>query len=167
MNEERLCRGKRLDNGQWAQGYIVEQNTPEYHAYIITDFCAEVDDRHVDILECDIHEVGPDTVGRNTGLKDRNGKRIFEGDVLQFGERRLMVWWNGEDFQWQAKSIRGYDVIHYELFGGWDWTNINLGDIYAEVPITGDMTTEIIGNIHDNPELMEPGRGGENHGKTF
>jgi uncharacterized phage protein (TIGR01671 family) len=99
--------------------------------------------------------VDPSTVGQYTCLNDRSGKRIFEGDVLQFGERRLMVWWNGEDFQWQAKSIRGYDVIPYEISNRGDWTNIDLGTIYAEVPITGDMTTEIIGNIHDNPELLE------------
>ncbi len=100
-------------------------------------------------------EVDPSTVGQYTCLNDRNGKRIFEGDVLQFGERRLMVWWNGEGFQWQAKSILGYDVIPYEISNRGDWTNIDLGNIYAEVPITGDMTTEIIGNIYDNPDLLK------------
>lgn len=147
MNEERLSRGKRLDNGQWAQGYIVEQNTPEYHAYIITDFCAEVDDRHVDILECDIHEVGPDTVGRCTGLTDGKGRLIFEGDIagstVDPGCPLCKVCW---------------DYHSWELCDPDDRLE-TLADIEPR-------TLVVMGNIHDNPQLMEPDEGGENHGET-
>lgn len=101
-------------------------------------------------------EVDPATVGQFTGLYDKNDKPVFDGDILQFGERRLLVWWNGEAFQWQAKTVTGYDLITFDFAQfGYNWTNIDLGNIYSEIPILGRMSTEIIGNIHDNPELIQ------------
>jgi len=151
LNREILFRGNA--NGKWVEGHLVYETTTTPPTPIIV--CGEAE--WVDGNEWKIpdwYSVDPSTVGQYTGLTDKNGKRIFEGDILQFGERRLMVWWNGEAFQWQAKSILGYDVIPYEISVRGSWTNIDLGNIYAEVPITGDMTTEIIGNIYDNPELV-------------
>jgi len=164
MNREILFRGKRVDNGEWVCGHCEEQNTPEYHAYIITDFCAEVDDRHVDILECDIHEVGPSTIGQYTGLTDKNGKRIFEGDVVRYTfdspddptatenglkPRIGRIFWS----EWRASFAvtagrKGSDAINSDVA-----QYVRGRGIYEYV--RGANTVEIIGNIHDNPELME------------
>ena len=143
-----LFRGKTYPYMKWEYGWYVKREKPaEYEDdgldawhLLITDsgYCVDVD---------------PESVTEYTGLVDANGKKIFEGDILQFGERRLCVWWNGEAFQWQAKQCSGYDVIAYEN-GITEWTNIDLGWIYAELPILGKMTTEVIGNIYDNPELL-------------
>lgn len=104
------------------------------------------------------YEVHPETVGQFTGLIVSNGK-VFDGDFLKFGAYILEVFWNGESFQWQAGIVgRSYDR-RFRCCGEHrndNWTVIDLGEIAAEPIITGEMTTEIVGNRWDNPELIPP-----------
>jgi len=160
MDREVLYRGKRLDNGEWVEGDRVEQNNPEYHDYIITEFAADVDNRHIDILTCDIYEVAPATVGQYTGLKDRNGKRIFEGDVVRFQ-------FDNDDDPWPHKRTEKHiGRVFWQDFrssfaiamGRNGSKNIN-NDLWKYVQ--NGNRVEVIGNIHDNPELLkeEPNNG--------
>lgn len=135
MNNNFLARGKCEDNGKWVEGYLVEQNDPEYHAYIIRSFKADIDNRYIDILECDIEEVIPETVGRRTGLTDKNGTLIFEGDICDAAGERCIIIYRRSAF--------------FADFGNY-------------CPYLNDVATknfEIVGNIHDNPELI----GGESN----
>lgn len=81
-------------------------------------------------------EVIPETVGQYTGLKDKNGKKIFEGDIIEFyGDKIGAVVYNEEDTE--------YGMVL-------DGTNYcGLGHYYSS------WNLEVIGNIHDNPELLE------------
>lgn len=142
MNREILFRGKQIDNGEWVYGSLV----------LWHDGSTSIE---TGVYDAPMYAVDPTTIGQYTGLTGKNGKKIFEGDILQFGKRHLLVWWNCEAFQWQAKMVAGYDLIHFGIQEGAYWTNIDLGWIYSEVPTLGKMTTEVIGNIHDNPELLE------------
>lgn len=54
MNDTRRYRGKLTNGKGWVFGFLVEQDDPEYHCYIITSFKAELDEEHADILECNI-----------------------------------------------------------------------------------------------------------------
>ena len=88
-------------------------------------------------------EVIPASIGQFTGLYDKNGKRIFEGDICQIkdisyiDDTPFVVEWNNE-------------------YSGWFWRDIASAD--ALTPDIANMA-KAIGNIHDNPELLKGGEG--------
>lgn len=118
---EILFRGKRTDNGEWVEGYYL--TNPEWDRKTYGEY-------HW-IISCENgiqYEINPETVGQYTGLKDKNGKEIFEGDVVvPTFERRL--------------SNKPRVVEHDPLSAYWQCAP-------KREPL-------IIGNIHDNPELLE------------
>ena len=143
---EILFRGKQIDNGEWVEGYLYKTYDGKYE---ISNYNADLN------IERYTSNVIPETIGQYTGLNDRDGNRIFEGDILQYGDKKLVVWWNDESFQWQAKekqeglcTFDGHRTVGV-------WNNIDMGWIAAEIPCVGKMTTYIIGNIYDNPELLK------------
>lgn len=134
---EILFRGKRLDNGEWVEGYLIKQDIPEYHCYIVVSFKAEQDNRHTDILECDIFEVVPETIGQYTGLCDKNGKKIFEGDRIE---------------------IRGYVYCCCWDAGNLEFTLVNEKES-IQMGYAAPSRMTVIGNVHDNPERLEVDNG--------
>lgn len=143
---EILFRGKRLDNGEWIEGHLIQYEDGraricESHTDI---FCYEKDRS---IIQTVAHEVRPSTVGQYTGLTDENGKRIFEGDIVQYHERQF----DGKDEPVRDAVVYeegGFAVRAYFL-NNWLWNSIN-GNVQLR-------DVEIIGNIHDNPELLKEG----------
>lgn len=144
---EILYRGKRTENGEWKYGL------PHYNLDNEIEFITVPGKIYPNCFKVD-----PETLRQFTGLVVSNGK-VFDGDFLKFGAYILEVFWNGESFQWQAGKVnRSYD-IHYRCCGNRrdeNWTVIDLGEIAAEPIITGEMTTKIVGNRWDNPELIPP-----------
>ena len=127
---EILFRGKRVDNGEWVEGYYA--SIGEYH-YILTGRL-----ELVPYLGFEHFLVNPDTVGQFTGLTDRNGTKIFEGDVIEYtdgcNDWLGAVKYASDDAQFFVRFIGG-DVESFD--------NLYSGDF------------EVIGNIYDNPELLE------------
>ena len=137
---EILFRGKRVDNGEWIQGDLV-QFLPHGIVRIVTQEPPYKD-----------AEVDSDTVGQFTGLTDKNGRKIFEGDIIHL--EYSQVFFGGVYFgEYTA------EVSYKE--GCFITDGINNGD-EIETPLSGfdNDELEIIGNIHDNPELL----GGESDG---
>ena len=157
---EILFHGKRADNGEWVEGDLLQikyYNKP--------------------IIECKImpqtpvssaYPVLPETVGQYTGLTDKNGKRIFEGDIVRyntyddfdcqsvakFGEYNQ----DGSAGEYSASKCIGFyvDVDNFTCpdlceYGSNCFSNYLKQQNILEVA----QYCEIIGNIHDNPELME------------
>ena len=141
---EILFRGKRTDNGEWFYGY-----------YTNARYYLDKKEMHI-IFEQDVEvyphsefaggeEVIPETVGQYTGLTDKNGRKIFEGDVIEFA-----------DF-FDSEIHRG--VAYWCDFAFWlDCTETEGDDegIYSLAYISSN-ALEVIGNIYDNPELMKGG----------
>lgn len=101
--------------------------------------------------------VDTNTIGQYTGLTDKNDTKIFDGDILRFGNKNYLVFWNGECLQWQMRIRK--NGFSFPVYDGQDTgcpvECITLSWVAAEIPILGTMSTEIIGNIYDNPELLK------------
>lgn len=150
---EIMFRGKRLDNGKWIEGHLIRcENGRTRICESKTDiFCYEKD---CSIIQTVAHETETFTVGQYTGLKDKNGKRIFEGDMIKpFDEEidKMVVEFHHGQFLLCLYGERGY-MAEY----GWEEEG-NYGCFEAESLSSYGDDIEVIGNIHDNPELLEGG----------
>ena len=131
---EILFRGKRIDNGKWVYGYYW---TNEIGNHFIKAIKSK-DDNFVSNPTTNDFEVNPETVGQCTGTKDKNEKKIFEGDILDDSESIIIV-----------KFAYGEFIIKYKtLMGRW----INYGTLFDYLD---DYEVETVGNIYDNPELVK------------
>ena len=128
---EILFRGKRTDNGEWVYGNLV-RGCDEKYAYIVEFGNRELCRNYV--------IVNPDTVGQYTGLKDKNGTKIFEGDIVD-------VLYDVNYIGVAAERIGVFEVV----FHNGCFMKQKGGVQYHFIP--SDKCT-VIGNIYDNPELL-------------
>jgi len=110
-------RGKRIDSGEWCRGGLSGTGSA-FWIYAAGNA----------IL------VSPETVGQYTGLIDKNGKKIFEGDIASFGGDKYRIIFDDACFWINSVLDAGYSMELHTLLGQ--------GDI------------EVIGNIHDSPALF-------------
>ena len=152
---EILFRGKRADNGEWVEGILfnAEEDTfiiPHGNEYSYNP----IEGLAFDVYGC---KVAPETVGQFTGLTDKNGVRIFEGDILRGFEYPFCSNINGE-FNYFAEIVWFDDS---SAFGIYTFKNpksnvrgISEGNTDYLEYFNADKW-EVIGNIHDNPEFLE------------
>jgi hypothetical protein len=134
---EILFRGKRIDNGEWVYGYLIKRPSPiqignDYSPWYIFSPPKDPDD------DGGWYNVDPDTVGQYTGLTDKNGRRIYEGDILEFSDRLVRVFWHTHLGVWDTFFVK--------------YTNCgNSRDDMS--PINWGYKSTVFGNIYDSPEL--------------
>ena len=128
MQRQIKFRGQRQSDNKWIYGDLL-QPTEIYDGYEISD-CESIDGARVDVIE--------DTIGQYTGLHDKNGKEIYEGDIISNGYEKCIVVWVKEYAGFMLKLIN-------KEYENKEWTNpmIDLGK-----------EDEVIGNIYENPELL-------------
>lgn len=134
---EILFRGKRIDNGEWVYGYY---DVFRYHEDVPPIYLIHTNGWTNSV------EIEPGTVGQYTGLTDTNGKKIFEGDIVK-------TWKNNIG---KIEFGQYWDEETEEDFYGYAW----IGKDEYEESITLSLNNcwnghEVIGNLHDSPELLE------------
>ena len=129
---EILFHGKRADNGEWVEGDVLQTR---YHSGHI---------EYQIMPQTPVSSAYPvlsETVGQYTGLTDKNGKRIFEGDIVE-------CW---------SEGVKACGTVQQRIDGLWiiypAWQKRIMWGLCPDND--GNTTVEIVGNIHDNPELME------------
>ena len=169
MTREILFRGKRIDNGEWVYGGLV---VDDGRAHIVRQITQHI---KRDDYGCYAINVEPASVSQFTGLFDKNGKKIFENDVVNVPVRRLSRsnWWQKTNKHHGFVGDFVYKIVKFKVSA-----DASTFEFY-ELPITikqveeiekprgkeRDMQlvddinfkakeTEIIGNVFDNPELV-------------
>lgn len=148
---EILFRGKRLDNGEWVCGYYVHIGPVSCkRAYIIPEYASAIY----------VKEVVPSTIGMYTGLVDKNGKKIFDGDIVKYtfdmpdapnateNGKRVRI---GRIFfsDWRAS---------FSVTAGRNCSSSMNNNLFSYV--RNGNRVEVVGNIHDNPGLLDAQKGG-------
>ncbi len=148
MNREIKFRGKRLDNGIWIYGDLMQHQDGDVYIGDNTRYWTD-DGYHNNGYE-EVRAVDDETIGQFTGLHDRTGKEVYEGDV---------VFWIAIDMRGRGKGEQGAII--------WDKQTMSWA-IMRDKPTSdgrpciisrpfGKKHLEVVGNIHDNPELMKGG----------
>lgn len=143
-------RGKLFDNGEWIEGSFIKDGKPDMRKFYIQPL-PTFDETYGILYEVDLN-----TIGQFTGLCDKNGKEIYEGDIVKakYIEKRdfngvkydnemefnELVIWKYQSFQLEIDNCGIKMYRHLNFYE--DMNNIKLKEI------------EVIGNIFDNPELL-------------
>ena len=134
MNREILFRGKRVDNGEWVEGFYCPRPYSHFPCEPSIFPIATIDKEWYGI------EVILETVGQFTGLTDKNGVKIFEGDIVTIENPNI--------------SDDEYGIVKFDNDGAMFIVEFDTFTVDFGNNIDGNQC-EIIGNIFDNPELLK------------
>lgn len=145
---EILFKGKSLKDSEWTEGYYCRYGwTGKEKDYIIPDYASALWGV----------EVESNTVGQFTGLTDKNGTKIFEGDIVRIGRYFNNNFYTEDNYvckyDTNTASFKFYYIVPKDI------ADVNKYAILGDGATLSDMrcgfTIEVIGNIYDNPELLQ------------
>ena len=131
-----IFRAKRVDNGEWVEGSLIELDKNSDYVFICPPYLGASIFPPTQLIRMRSELVIPETVGQYTGLKDKNGKKIFEGDIVR------------------CDILPFLKRVIVEFFDG--AFVIKTTDNHIKAPLYHYChRTEVIGNVFDTPELLE------------
>lgn len=140
---ERIFRGRAAVTKEWVEGYHLKMLVGGKDVDMIFPHGA-FDDM---LLQKNIYQIDPETLGQGVGITDKNGKEIFEGDIvtgIAYSQK------------WIGTIIWIKEIASFGLYHGHEIAFENCSILKrAAKGMNDEFTAEIIGNIHDNPELLE------------
>ncbi|EAC2891652.1 hypothetical protein MKA72_002532 [Listeria monocytogenes] len=137
-------RGKRIDNGEWVYGNLMQFE--DSATFIFADERKGASTlTYAHFIINNMHAIDEKTIGQYTVLKDKNGKKIFEGDIVAFSEDDFHVF----NSQVEYFSEDGYPAFDIKVPSTYYFDS----NVFSEVSMSGLYEIEVIGNIHENPEL--------------
>lgn len=153
-----LFKAKRLDNGEWAEGYLFDDGMPKPKRYfiggiIIKPYEGTACDKW-NVVGIDFCEIDPDTLCQYTGLTDKNGKRIWENDIVRFQFDNDDCPFPNKDTKKRLGKIFFSDFrVSWSIAMGRKGDKTINNDLFKYVQ--NGNRVEVIGNIFDNAELLE------------
>lgn len=160
---EYLFHGKRIDNGEWAEGGIIPLDTDSGYVFIAEPFLSASTLPVHEIVKHHMHLVYPESVGQWTGMHDKNGKKIFENDIVKtqlFYDRPYSSKRKSKQFigvvEYKIRTFSGNSVYpkqdyqaewslkFYEDFE--KYTHFSWGELW---------NCEVIGNVFEDKDLLE------------
>ena len=159
---EVIFRGKRTDCEAWVEGDLLHYESGEMaickgfskYGYEATEIIGR-------------YKVIPETVGQYTGLIDKNGVRIFEGDIFKFDDEVWESSYTSCGTEYDSFAVENYGVVGFdEDMARFDFIKykFNENSVEADLHKNHDIDfsefvceLEVIGNIHDNPEILKGG----------
>ena len=140
---EILFKGKKKDNGEWIEGYLLDGGTPGEKRIFIGKLVIG----KWTVMADEFDEVDPDTICEYTGLTDKNGKKIWENDIVE-------AW---------SQGSRARGTVKQRVDGLWimspAWQNHEFWELKPNS--NGETTVEVLVNAFDNPELLQEVRQNE------
>jgi uncharacterized phage protein (TIGR01671 family) len=135
QNRQIKFRGRRINTPEWVYGFIIGSLDPTkeedvYRAWFI----------HEGVSIKEAIRVDPETIGQFTGLLDKNGSEIYEGDIIDDMPPSVV--------QYGIQSVDAFEGVGFNLWGFYG----HYEDIGKAIRLQSEL--EIIGNIHENPELL-------------
>lgn len=149
---EILFRGKRVETLEWVEGFYFREA-----GHFIKELPSAV--------TTPTHLVYPETIGQYTGIKDKNSKRIFEGDIFKFNDEIWSSSYTSCGMEYDSCEAENYGVVGFDEYSAkYDFVKYKYNENSVETDLHENGTLEfaaflagleIVGNIHDNPELLE------------
>ena len=157
MNNRYICKAKRKDNGEWIEGLFSIRNFAGREYYAIE----RREKRLLSRISCDSqwtmqpYEVIPETVRQCTTLTDKNGKLIFTGDILHIKTGKGWTCPVGTDIYYKVVFTEFNEQCNAcTEYIGFMADNIH-DDEYSIQYLVRAYGAEVVGNVYDNPELLE------------